>query len=83
MWPNRNERRPDDPASPACGWVAAEGLGAAACGARADASAGVIVFASDRADNNSEIYLATSDGRSVRRLTRSRDANDRAPSETT
>lgn len=44
-----------------------------------DASAGVIVFASDRADNNSEIYLATSDGRSVRRLTRSRDANDRAP----
>ena len=45
----------------------------------ADASAGVIVFASDRADNNSEIYLATSDGRSVRRLTRSRDANDRAP----
>ena len=45
----------------------------------ADSSAGVIVFASDRADNNSEIYLATSDGRSVRRLTRSREANDRAP----
>ena len=45
----------------------------------ADASAGVIVFASDRADNNSELYLATSDGRSVRRLTRTRDANDRAP----
>jgi TolB protein len=45
----------------------------------ADLSAGVIVFASDRADNNSEIYLASSDGRSVRRLTSTRDANDRAP----
>ena len=44
-----------------------------------DASAGVIAFASDRADNNSEIYLASADGRSVRRLTRSSDANDRAP----
>jgi TolB protein len=47
--------------------------------APADTSAGVIVFASDRADNNSELYLTTSDGLSVRRLTRSRDANDRAP----
>ena len=45
----------------------------------ADDSAGVIVFASDRADNNAELWLATADGRSVRRLTTSRDANDRAP----
>ena len=44
-----------------------------------DASAGVIVFASDRADDNSDIYLATTDGRALLRLTNTRDANDRAP----
>jgi TolB protein len=45
----------------------------------ADLTSGMIVFASDRLDNNSEIYLASPDGRSVQRLTTSRDANDRAP----
>ena len=45
----------------------------------ADLSGGIIVFASNRADNNAEIYLVSADGRGLRRLTDSRDANDRAP----
>lgn len=40
---------------------------------------GIIVFASDRADNNAELYAIGADGRGLRRLTRTRDANDRAP----
>ena len=44
-----------------------------------DPASGVIVFASDRSDNNSEIYRHYADGRGLRRLTTTRDANDRAP----
>ena len=44
-----------------------------------DTAGGVIVFASDRSDNNSEIFRVYADGRGLRRLTTSRDANDRAP----
>ena len=44
-----------------------------------DLSAGIIVFASNRVDNNAEIYVVGADGRGLRRLTTSRDANDRAP----
>ena len=40
---------------------------------------GVIVFSSNRADNNFEIYRVGADGRGLRRLTTSRDAGDRAP----
>ena len=40
---------------------------------------GVIVFASNRTDNNFEIYRIGADGRGLRRLTSSRDYNDRAP----
>ena len=40
---------------------------------------GVIVFASNRIDNNFEIYRIGADGRGLRRLTSSRDYNDRAP----
>ncbi len=44
-----------------------------------DTASGIIVFASDRNDNNSEIYSIHADGRGLRRLTTTRDANDRAP----
>lgn len=40
---------------------------------------GVIVFSSNRADNNFEIYRVGADGLGLRRLTTSRDAGDRAP----
>ena len=40
---------------------------------------GVIVFASNRIDNNFEIYRIGADGKGLRRLTTSRDYNDRAP----
>lgn len=40
---------------------------------------GVIVFSSNRADNNFEIYRVGADGRGLRRLTTSRDAGDRSP----
>ena len=40
---------------------------------------GVIVFASNRSDNNFEIYRVGADGRGLRRLTSTRDFNDRAP----
>ena len=44
-----------------------------------DTASGVIVFASDRSDNNSEIYRIHADGRGLRRLTTTSSANDRAP----
>ena len=44
-----------------------------------DSEDGVIVFSSNRADNNFEIYRVGADGRGLRRLTTSRDAGDRAP----
>jgi len=40
---------------------------------------GVIVFASNRSDNNFEIYRIGADGQGVRRLTTAREFNDRAP----
>lgn len=40
---------------------------------------GVIVFSSNRADNNFEIYRVGADGQGLRRLTTSRDAGDRSP----
>lgn len=40
---------------------------------------GAIVFASNRADNNFEIYSIGADGRGLRRLTNTREYNDRAP----
>ena len=40
---------------------------------------GVIVFASNRVDNNFEIYRIGADGEGLRRLTTERDFNDRAP----
>ena len=40
---------------------------------------GVIYFASNRADNNFEIYRVGADGRGLERLTNARDFNDRAP----
>jgi Tol biopolymer transport system component len=40
---------------------------------------GVIVFASNRIDNNFEIYRIGADGRGLRRLTTAREYNDRAP----
>ena len=40
---------------------------------------GVIVFSSNRADNNFEIYRVGADGQGLRRLTNTRDAGDRAP----
>lgn len=44
-----------------------------------DSGDGVIVFSSNRSDNNFEIYRVGADGRGLRRLTTSRDAGDRAP----
>ncbi len=40
---------------------------------------GTIVFASNRVDNNYEIYRIDADGRGLRRLTTSREHSDRAP----
>ena len=67
--------------------LVAGGLGAlAACRdsnitppTRSDSEGGVIVFSSNRADNNFEIYRVGADGQGLRRLTTSRDAGDRAP----
>ncbi len=43
------------------------------------AAEGIVLFASNRSDNNFEIYRVAADGRALRRLTTTRDANDRAP----
>lgn len=68
--------------------VAALLLGAAALGCRdtnltgpgaGSDEDGVIYFASNREDNNFELYRIGADGRGLQRLTVTRDFNDRAP----
>jgi TolB protein len=66
-------------------WAACAALLAAACTetniapAPPDTTAGVIVFASNRQDQNFEIYAIGPDGRGLRRLTTDRQHNDFHP----
>lgn len=65
-------------AGPAWGALACRDTNIVAPGDAADRG-GVIVFASNRADNNFEIYRIGADGGGLARLTTTRDFNDRAP----